>query len=52
VLENATPEREVIVNGGDGRLFNADLEIATSVMLGLKLDYCPFLDNRGYACTI
>ena len=45
----ATPEREIIVTVGDGSYLMMNSEIATSVMLGMKL-IIVVLDNRGYAC--
>ena len=45
----AQPEREVIVMVGDGSYLMLNSEIATSVMLKLKL-IVVVLDNRGYGC--
>ena len=45
----ARPEREVFVLVGDGSYLMMNSEIATSVMLGLKL-IVVVLDNRGYGC--
>jgi 3D-(3,5/4)-trihydroxycyclohexane-1,2-dione acylhydrolase (decyclizing) len=45
----ARPEREVIVTVGDGSYLMMNSEIATSVMLGVKL-VVVVLDNRGYGC--
>jgi 3D-(3,5/4)-trihydroxycyclohexane-1,2-dione acylhydrolase (decyclizing) len=45
----ADPAREVIVMLGDGSYLMLNSEIATSVMLGLKLTIVV-LDNRGFAC--
>jgi 3D-(3,5/4)-trihydroxycyclohexane-1,2-dione acylhydrolase (decyclizing) len=45
----ARPEREVMVMVGDGSYLMLNSEIATSVMLGLKL-IIVVLDNRGYGC--
>jgi 3D-(3,5/4)-trihydroxycyclohexane-1,2-dione acylhydrolase (decyclizing) len=45
----ARPERDVIVLVGDGSYLMMNSEIATSVMLGLKLTIVV-LDNRGFAC--
>ncbi|HEX7687548.1 MAG TPA: thiamine pyrophosphate-dependent enzyme, partial [Burkholderiaceae bacterium] len=45
----AQPEREVVVTVGDGSYLMMNSEIATSVMLGLKL-VVVVLDNRGYGC--
>ena len=43
------PDREVIVMVGDGSYLMMNSEIATSVMLGLKL-IIVVLDNRGFGC--
>ncbi|HEV2559380.1 MAG TPA: 3D-(3,5/4)-trihydroxycyclohexane-1,2-dione acylhydrolase (decyclizing) [Microvirga sp.] len=48
-VKMAQPEREVIVLVGDGSYLMMNSEIATSVMLGLKLTIVV-LDNRGYGC--
>ncbi len=45
----AKPDREVVVMIGDGSYLMLNSEIATSVMLGLKLTIV-LLDNRGYGC--
>jgi 3D-(3,5/4)-trihydroxycyclohexane-1,2-dione acylhydrolase (decyclizing) len=45
----ADPARDVIVMVGDGSYLMLNSEIATSVMLGLKLTIVV-LDNRGFAC--
>jgi len=45
----ARRECEVIVMVGDGSYLMLNSEIATSVMLGLKL-IVVVLDNRGYGC--
>jgi 3D-(3,5/4)-trihydroxycyclohexane-1,2-dione acylhydrolase (decyclizing) len=45
----AHPDREVIVLVGDGSYLMMNSEIATSVMLGLKL-VIVVLDNRGFGC--
>ncbi len=45
----AAPEREVFVLLGDGSWLMMNSEIATSVMLGLKL-VVVLLDNGGYGC--
>jgi 3D-(3,5/4)-trihydroxycyclohexane-1,2-dione acylhydrolase (decyclizing) len=45
----AQPEREVVVLVGDGSYLMLNSEIATSVMLGIKL-LIVVLDNRGYGC--
>ena len=43
------PHREVIVMVGDGSYMMLNAEIATSVMLGVKI-IVVVLDNRGYGC--
>ena len=48
-VKMAKPEREVIVMLGDGSYLMLNSEIATSVMLGLKL-IVVVLDNRGFGC--
>lgn len=48
-VKMAAPEREVYVMVGDGSYLMMNSEIATAVMLGLKL-VIVVLDNRGYAC--
>ncbi|HWF77629.1 MAG TPA: 3D-(3,5/4)-trihydroxycyclohexane-1,2-dione acylhydrolase (decyclizing) [Caulobacteraceae bacterium] len=45
----AEPHREVVVLVGDGSYLMMNSEIATSVMLGLKL-VILVLDNRGFGC--
>ena len=45
----ARPDREVIVLVGDGSYLMLNAEIATSVMLGLKLTIV-LLDNGGFGC--
>jgi 3D-(3,5/4)-trihydroxycyclohexane-1,2-dione acylhydrolase (decyclizing) len=45
----AQPDREVIVMVGDGSYLMMNSEIATSVMLGVKLTVVV-LDNRGFGC--
>jgi 3D-(3,5/4)-trihydroxycyclohexane-1,2-dione acylhydrolase (decyclizing) len=45
----AAPDRDVVVMVGDGSYLMMNSEIATSVMLGLKLTIVV-LDNRGYGC--
>ena len=45
----ADPGREVVVMVGDGSYLMLNSEIATSVMLGLKLTIVV-LDNRGFGC--
>src|SRR5207237_3298885 len=48
-VKMAAPEREVVVMVGDGSYLMLNSEIATSVMLGLKL-IIVVLDNRGFGC--
>jgi 3D-(3,5/4)-trihydroxycyclohexane-1,2-dione acylhydrolase (decyclizing) len=48
-VKQARPACEVIVMLGDGSYLMLNSEIATSVMLGLKL-IVVVLDNRGYGC--
>lgn len=48
-VKMADPEREVVVMVGDGSYLMMNSEIATSVMLGLKLTVVV-LDNRGFGC--
>jgi 3D-(3,5/4)-trihydroxycyclohexane-1,2-dione acylhydrolase (decyclizing) len=48
-VKMARPDREVIVIVGDGSYLMMNSEIATSIMLGLKL-VIVLLDNRGYGC--
>ncbi len=48
-VKMALPEREVVVLLGDGSYLMLNSEIATSVMLGLKL-VIVVLDNRGFGC--
>ncbi|NRP84976.1 3D-(3,5/4)-trihydroxycyclohexane-1,2-dione hydrolase [Ensifer adhaerens] len=45
----ARPDKEVVVMVGDGSYMMLNSELATSVMLGLKLTVI-LLDNRGYGC--
>ncbi|WFU09952.1 3D-(3,5/4)-trihydroxycyclohexane-1,2-dione acylhydrolase (decyclizing) [Rhizobium sp. CB3090] len=45
----ARPDKEVVVMVGDGSYMMLNSELATSVMLGLKLTIV-LLDNRGYGC--
>ncbi|MEQ8356006.1 MAG: 3D-(3,5/4)-trihydroxycyclohexane-1,2-dione acylhydrolase (decyclizing) [Kiloniellaceae bacterium] len=45
----ARPDKEVIVMLGDGSYLMLNSEIATSVMLGLKLTIVV-VDNRGFGC--
>jgi len=48
-VKMARPEAEVIAMVGDGSYLMMNSEIATSVMLGLKI-IVVVLDNRGYGC--
>ncbi|MDR6873801.1 3D-(3,5/4)-trihydroxycyclohexane-1,2-dione acylhydrolase (decyclizing) [Bosea sp. BE125] len=48
-VKMADPAREVVVMVGDGSYLMMNSEIATSVMLGLKLTIVV-LDNRGFGC--
>lgn len=48
-VKMADPAREVVVMVGDGSYLMMNSEIATSVMLGLKLTIV-LLDNRGFGC--
>jgi 3D-(3,5/4)-trihydroxycyclohexane-1,2-dione acylhydrolase (decyclizing) len=48
-VKMAHPEREAVVLVGDGSYLMMNSEIATSVMLGLKL-VVVVLDNRGFGC--
>ncbi|HWT98530.1 MAG TPA: thiamine pyrophosphate-dependent enzyme, partial [Terriglobales bacterium] len=48
-VKMARPEDDVVVMVGDGSYLMLSAEIATSVMLGLKLTIVV-LDNRGYGC--
>jgi 3D-(3,5/4)-trihydroxycyclohexane-1,2-dione acylhydrolase (decyclizing) len=45
----ARPDHEIVVMVGDGSYLMLNSEIATSVMLGLRLTIV-LLDNRGYGC--
>jgi 3D-(3,5/4)-trihydroxycyclohexane-1,2-dione acylhydrolase (decyclizing) len=45
----ARPDTEIVVMVGDGSYLMLNSEIATSVMLGLKLTIV-LLDNRGFGC--
>jgi 3D-(3,5/4)-trihydroxycyclohexane-1,2-dione acylhydrolase (decyclizing) len=45
----AFPDRRVFVLVGDGSYLMMNSELATSVMMGLKLDVV-LLNNRGYGC--
>lgn len=48
-VKMARPDEEVVVMVGDGSYLMLNSEIATSVMLGLKLTIV-LLDNRGFGC--
>jgi 3D-(3,5/4)-trihydroxycyclohexane-1,2-dione acylhydrolase (decyclizing) len=48
-VKMARPDREVVVMVGDGSYMMMNSELATSVMLGLKL-IVVVLDNRGFGC--
>ena len=48
-VKMAHPDREVVVMLGDGSYMMMNSELATSVMLGLKL-IVVLLDNRGFGC--
>ncbi len=48
-VKMADPSREVIVMVGDGSYLMMNSEIATAVMLGLKL-IIVVLDNAGFGC--
>jgi 3D-(3,5/4)-trihydroxycyclohexane-1,2-dione acylhydrolase (decyclizing) len=48
-MKMAQPEREVVVMVGDGSYLMLNSEVATSVMVGIKLTIV-LLDNRGYGC--
>jgi 3D-(3,5/4)-trihydroxycyclohexane-1,2-dione acylhydrolase (decyclizing) len=48
-VKMADPARDVVVMIGDGSYLMLNSEIATSVMLGLKLTIVV-LDNRGFGC--
>jgi 3D-(3,5/4)-trihydroxycyclohexane-1,2-dione acylhydrolase (decyclizing) len=48
-VKMAQPDREVVVMVGDGSYLMMNSEIATSVMLGLRLTIVV-LDNRGFGC--
>src|SRR4029078_5166842 len=48
-VKMARPEREVVVLVGDGAYLMMNSEIATSVMLGLKL-VVVVLENHGFGC--
>jgi 3D-(3,5/4)-trihydroxycyclohexane-1,2-dione acylhydrolase (decyclizing) len=48
-VKMAHPDREVVVMVGDGSYMMLNSELATSVMLGLKI-IVVLLDNRGFGC--
>ncbi len=48
-LKLAQPERDVVVMVGDGSYMMMNSELATAVMMGVKLTIV-LLDNRGYGC--
>ncbi len=48
-VKMAHPKREVVVMVGDGSYMMLNSELATSVMLGLKI-IVIVLDNRGFGC--
>ncbi len=48
-VKMARPDREVVVMVGDGSYLMQNSEIATSVMMGMKL-VIVVLDNRGFGC--
>jgi len=48
-MKLAQPDREVVVMVGDGSYMMMNSELATSVMMGVKL-IVVLLDNRGYGC--
>ncbi|MEJ7925668.1 3D-(3,5/4)-trihydroxycyclohexane-1,2-dione acylhydrolase (decyclizing) [Sphingobium sp. AN641] len=48
-VKMADPARDVVVMVGDGSYLMLNSELATSVMLGLKITVV-LLDNRGYGC--
>jgi len=48
-LKMAQPDREVVVMVGDGSYMMMNSELATSVMLGIKITVV-LLDNRGFGC--
>ena len=48
-VKMARPEQEVVVMVGDGSYMMMNSELATRVMLGLKL-IVVILDNRGFGC--
>ncbi len=48
-VKMARPDRDVVVMVGDGSYMMMNSELATSVMLGLKITVV-LLDNRGFGC--
>lgn len=48
-IKMAEPERDVVCMVGDGSYMMANSELATAVMLGLKITIV-LTDNRGYGC--
>jgi 3D-(3,5/4)-trihydroxycyclohexane-1,2-dione acylhydrolase (decyclizing) len=48
-MKMAQPNREAVVMVGDGTYLMMNSELATSIMLGIKLTII-LLDNRGYGC--
>jgi 3D-(3,5/4)-trihydroxycyclohexane-1,2-dione acylhydrolase (decyclizing) len=48
-MKLAQPDREVVVMVGDGSYLMLNSEVATSVLLGVKLTIV-LLDNRGFGC--
>ncbi len=48
-IKMAEPDRDVIVMIGDGSYMMANSELATSVMMGIKITVV-LTDNRGYGC--
>lgn len=48
-MKLAQPDRDVVVMVGDGSYMMMNSELATSVMMGVKLTIV-LLDNRGYGC--
>jgi 3D-(3,5/4)-trihydroxycyclohexane-1,2-dione acylhydrolase (decyclizing) len=48
-VKMARPDREVVVMLGDGSYLMLNSELATSVMLGMKL-IVVVLDNHGFGC--
>lgn len=48
-VKMAQPDKEVVIMVGDGSYLMMNSELATSVMLGLKLTVV-LLDNRGFGC--